>query len=146
MDVLLCNSRLLIWLFLPRYGRHEMTLGHSFSGQHWPLLRSPPCVQDYQWIPTTVQCCASHVESPKLNVAKLLIQKEKLGHLVDQLIYKAISKNEWFSVAMNYSMFFSEYVFVFVSSLPNYDYYFPDSIKTVSGNLPSLSKTPEWGF
>lgn len=77
MDVLLCNSRLLIWLFLPRYGRHEMTLGHSFSGQHWPLLRSPPCVQDDQWIPTTVQCCASPCGEPKVECCKALDPKGK---------------------------------------------------------------------
>ena len=146
MDVLLCNSRLLIWLFLPRYGRHEMTLGHSFSGQHWPLLRSPPCVQDDQWIPTTVQCCASPCGEPKVECCKALDPKGKTrssrrpvdlqGNFKEWVIF---CSNELFHV-------FLWICFCFCFSLPNYDYYFPDSIKTVSGNLPSLSKTPEWGF
>lgn len=73
--------------FSLRYGPHEMTLDHSFWGQHWPPVRYPPCMQVDQLMPVTVQCCASPCEEHKAECLWVAHPVEKQGHLAYQLIY-----------------------------------------------------------
>ena len=52
-----------------------MTLGHSFSRQHWPLLGNLPCKKT-NGCQQLFSVAHLHMESTKLNVAKLFVQKK----------------------------------------------------------------------